>query len=46
MIAIAEAFDAMTTDHVYRPAFSQERAMARIVRLFGHAIRSGIGRAV
>jgi diguanylate cyclase (GGDEF)-like protein len=30
MIAIAEAFDAMTTDHVYRPAFSQERAMAEL----------------
>jgi len=26
MIAIVEAFDAMTTDHVYRPAMSQERA--------------------
>jgi diguanylate cyclase (GGDEF)-like protein len=34
MIAIVEAFDAMTTDHVYRPAFSQERAMAE---LFGCA---------
>ena len=30
MIAIAEAFDAMTTDHVYRPARSQERAMAEL----------------
>jgi diguanylate cyclase (GGDEF)-like protein len=30
MIAIAEAFDAMTTDHVYRPAFSHERAMAEL----------------
>jgi len=26
MIAVVEAFDAMTTDHVYRPAMSQERA--------------------
>jgi len=26
MIAIVEAFDAMTTDHVYRPAMSRERA--------------------
>jgi diguanylate cyclase (GGDEF)-like protein len=30
MIAVAEAFDAMTTDHVYRPAFSHERAMAEL----------------
>jgi HD-GYP domain-containing protein (c-di-GMP phosphodiesterase class II) len=30
MIAIVEAFDAMTTDHVYRPARSHERAMAEL----------------
>jgi diguanylate cyclase (GGDEF)-like protein len=30
MIAIVEAFDAMTTAHVYRPARSQERAMAEL----------------
>ena len=30
MIAVAEAFDAMTTDHVYRPAFSHERAMTEL----------------
>jgi len=30
MIAVAEAFDAMTTDHVYRPAMSQERALAEL----------------
>ncbi len=30
MIAVAEAFDAMTTDHVYRPAFSHDRAMAEL----------------
>lgn len=30
MIAIVEAFDSMTTDHVYRPAMSQERAMAEL----------------
>ena len=35
MIAIAEAFDAMTTDHVYRPAFSQERAMAELFECSG-----------
>jgi diguanylate cyclase (GGDEF)-like protein len=30
MIAVAEAFDAMTTDHVYRPALSHERVMAEL----------------
>ena len=35
MIAVAEAFDAMTTDRVYRPAFSQERAMAELFRCAG-----------
>jgi len=30
MIAIVEAFDAMTTDLVYRPARSQERALAEL----------------
>jgi diguanylate cyclase (GGDEF)-like protein len=35
MIAIVEAFDAMTTDHVYRPAFSQERAMAELFECSG-----------
>jgi len=30
MIAVAEAFDAMTTDHVYRPAMSHEQAMAEL----------------
>jgi len=35
MIAVAEAFDAMTTDQVYRTAFSQERAMAELFRCAG-----------
>jgi diguanylate cyclase (GGDEF)-like protein/PAS domain S-box-containing protein len=35
MIAVAEAFDAMTTDRVYRPALSQERAMAELFRCAG-----------
>ena len=35
MIAIVEAFDAMTTDHVYRPAMSQERAMAELFHCAG-----------
>ncbi|MEN6405298.1 MAG: diguanylate cyclase [Thermoguttaceae bacterium] len=30
MIAVAEAYDAITTDRVYRPAQSQERAMAEL----------------
>ncbi len=30
MIAVAEAFDAMVTDHVYRPAMSHERAMTEL----------------
>jgi len=34
MIAVVEAFDAMTTDHVYRPAMSLESAMTE---LFEHA---------
>ena len=28
MLSIVDAFDAMTTDHVYRKALSRERAMA------------------
>jgi diguanylate cyclase (GGDEF)-like protein/PAS domain S-box-containing protein len=35
MIAIVEAFDAMTTDHVYRPACSQERAIAELFQCAG-----------
>lgn len=35
MIAIAEAFDSMTTDHVYRPAMSQERALAELFECAG-----------
>lgn len=35
MIAIVEAFDAMTTDHVYRPARSRERAMAELCECSG-----------
>ena len=30
MIAIVEAFDAMTTDHVFRPAMSEERALTEL----------------
>lgn len=35
MIAIVEAFDAITTDHVFRPARSQERAMAELFECSG-----------
>ena len=35
IIAIAEAFDAMTTDHVYRPARSRERATAELFECSG-----------
>jgi diguanylate cyclase (GGDEF)-like protein len=35
MIAIAEAFDAMTTDHVHRPARSRERAMMELFECAG-----------
>jgi diguanylate cyclase (GGDEF)-like protein len=35
MIAIVEAFDAMTTDRIYRQARSQERAMAELFECAG-----------
>jgi diguanylate cyclase (GGDEF)-like protein/PAS domain S-box-containing protein len=35
MIAIVEAFDAMTTDHIYRPARSQERALVELFECAG-----------
>jgi diguanylate cyclase (GGDEF)-like protein/PAS domain S-box-containing protein len=35
MIAIVDAFDAMTTDHIYRPAFSRERAVAELFECAG-----------
>ncbi len=35
MITIVEAFDAMTTDHVYRPARSHERALAELFECAG-----------
>lgn len=35
MIAIVEAFDAMTSDQVYRPAYSQDRAMAELFQCAG-----------
>jgi diguanylate cyclase (GGDEF)-like protein len=35
MIAVVEAFDAMTTDHVYRPAMSHERALHELFKFAG-----------
>ena len=35
MVAIVDAFDAMTTDHVYRRAMSRERALAELFRFSG-----------
>lgn len=35
MISIVDAFDAMTTDHVYRPALSRERAVAELFEFAG-----------
>ena len=42
MIAIVEAFDAMTTEHVYRPAMSQERAMAELFQCAGTQFDPGL----
>ncbi len=35
MLAVADAFDAMTTDHVYRPAMSREAAMSQLLNNSG-----------
>lgn len=35
MLSIVEAFDAMTTEHVYRPAMSRERALAELAKFSG-----------
>jgi diguanylate cyclase (GGDEF)-like protein/PAS domain S-box-containing protein len=35
MLSIVEAFDSMTTDHVYRPAMSRERALAELAKFAG-----------
>jgi diguanylate cyclase (GGDEF)-like protein/PAS domain S-box-containing protein len=35
MLAIVDAFDSMTTDHVYRPARSRERALAELYECAG-----------
>jgi diguanylate cyclase (GGDEF)-like protein/PAS domain S-box-containing protein len=35
MLSIVDAFDSMTTDHVYRPARSRERAIAELFQFAG-----------
>ena len=35
MLSIVDAFDSMTTDHVYRPARSRERALAELYEFAG-----------
>jgi diguanylate cyclase (GGDEF)-like protein/PAS domain S-box-containing protein len=35
MLSIVDAFDSMTTDHVYRPARSRERALAELFEFSG-----------
>jgi diguanylate cyclase (GGDEF)-like protein/PAS domain S-box-containing protein len=35
MLSIVDAFDSMTTDHVYRPAKSRERALAELFQCAG-----------
>jgi diguanylate cyclase (GGDEF)-like protein/PAS domain S-box-containing protein len=42
MIAIVEAFDSMTTDQVFRPAMSQERAMQELFQSAGTQFDPGL----
>ena len=35
MLSIVDAFDSMTTDHLYRPARSRERALAELFEFAG-----------
>ena len=42
MIAIVEAFDAMTTEQIYRAAVSHERAMAELFRCAGTQFDPGL----
>ena len=42
MIAIVEAFDSMTTDHVFRRAMSQERAMQELFESAGTQFDPGL----
>ena len=42
MLAIADAFDAMTTEHIYRPAMSRERAIVELVGSSGVQFDPGL----
>jgi diguanylate cyclase (GGDEF)-like protein/PAS domain S-box-containing protein len=42
MLAIVDAFDAMTTDHVYRRAMARERAMAELFEMAGTQFDPGL----
>ncbi|MCA9217883.1 MAG: diguanylate cyclase, partial [Planctomycetales bacterium] len=44
ILNIADAFDAMTTDHVYRPAMSRERAVAELFQNAGTQFDPGLVR--
>jgi diguanylate cyclase (GGDEF)-like protein/putative nucleotidyltransferase with HDIG domain/PAS domain S-box-containing protein len=42
MLSIVDAFDSMTTDHVYRPARSRERALAELFACAGSQFDPGL----
>ncbi len=44
ILNISDAFDAMTTDHVYRPAMSRERAVAELFENSGSQFDPGLVR--
>ena len=46
ILAIADAYDSMVTDRVYRKGRTSEEALAELRRCCRHAIRSRTGRAV
>ncbi|MEN1682189.1 MAG: diguanylate cyclase [Planctomycetota bacterium] len=42
MLAIVDAYDSMTTDHVYRPAKSRERALSELFECAGRQFDPGL----
>ncbi|WP_197528143.1 diguanylate cyclase domain-containing protein [Posidoniimonas polymericola] len=44
-LSIVDAYDSMTTDHVYRPAKSQERAVAELFQCAGSQFDPGLVRS-